>query len=310
MPDKEAKSGKDDKSGKTTGEIMMLRSGHKLGPAITKARGFRRNPNALVPPQTQRTTLGRKGMTRTTTEMMARSAAGVLDQQREVAAITDWTSVSSFADTPEYKLKDNNTARCHILADSNVKTILLKMITSMRENQPISRQAREAMMAFVRALNALEADDLIAKIELHVQNQPSADLGELSHRLSHGADNLFFGNAQRNEFILTGLDVPFHNGKPDPRAGVIREAVIALARHGLIDMNLAMTATSVTYDRRDGLAVSSSSQMRYDPSEVFDACSPGMRKHRRDDDDDPPGGDFKRANSAGFARRPSIGNEV
>jgi len=257
-----------------------LRSGTKKVPLVAKKKGYRQNPNMLIPLHVERSTLQRKSMTAAHTQMIATVGARSrnLTQQVSVASATDWSSVSSAQDQPQFALKDAGLARCHILADSRVAVIVPDLIRKLAASGTgAMTELPPAVNQFVEAMLGQPKINLVNGFLLSEANKvrggkatSSYSVAVIVNALSLGENNLFLGDANRNGDISNGFDMLFDDrGRPDPRALRIRDAVIRLAAHRLLDFNLASNAITPTRDRRTGMALSSG-QGEYDPEEQLD----------------------------------------
>ena len=261
--------------------IRSLRSGDKVVQVVAVKKGYRKNPNMLIPDMAYRSHEPRKSMTNKHTSMIVKmgSRNQNLEQQRKTARLINWKKVSIFDEEPEFQLKDNGLARCHILADSRIQIIVPVMVKSLsnRFGAIISKNdLQKPELEFIEALlgqtNWLTVSFLVEAVNKTTQGICNAfDTTCIVNALSLGENNLYLGDASRNGDISNGFDMLFdEKGHPDPRAIRIRDAVLGLSYAKLIPHSMAMNATTPTRDKRTGMAQTSSERGEYDAHEQMD----------------------------------------
>lgn len=244
---------------------------------IKKIFKLTRRKELLYSDQAFRSTRLRKGMTKKTTEKMERYAVienaptHYMHKARQLSEL-DGPSI--------FNLKKNNVARCHIVADSNVRLIVDAIYTAFRSLKADDATElaclRGSVINFVNAMAGEEGATIVNWIETDYAMSATTNIENVMNELSHGKCNLYFGDAERNTQILHGLDVPLEDGKPTPNAASIINALNGLR----IPFDIKDGALRPTRYKSDGLGLSSNLQTGYEISARFKNPGNGGFKRR------------------------------
>lgn len=236
--------------------VRSLRSGDKIIPTVVAQSGrIRQDKDLLYPGQGLRSTLKRKAMNDKNSGSIEQATLGghagpsaFMHKARKLNP-SDAKSI--------FKLRDNQVARCHILADSNVRIIVDQLYTNMKaayKANPGGFAIPATIRTFVKAMTVgINENNILAWMQQDIQANSNAHLKDVLDYLSHGAGNLFFGDADRNGKILHGLDLPLDNGRPSRNAAGIIDAVNGLP----LVFGIKAQALEPTRRRDDGGALSS-----------------------------------------------------
>ncbi len=260
-----------------TGNFRSLRSGRKeIKEVVINRGGPRRSAEHIYPAQAERSTTKRKPMTGEDTESI--EAATLEGGAGDRTYLHKARSLAPIEEEPRFLLKDMEVARCHIVADSNARLIITEIYDSQKRAFDLLGAPGQAgyalpgnVVAFIDAMTAGRgAQEIKADLLGDITKGNKAHREAVMHDLSHGAGNLFFGDANRNGVVLHGLDVPIENGSPTPNAAAIIAAVGGLGYQSVIRFCTVMASLTPTVARVDGLAVSSSSTAAYPASLRFE----------------------------------------
>lgn len=246
---------------------MQTRAGGIAQKFVAEKPSSGTSRRVAVPPQVVKSLATRRGMLASDTHSIAAHGAKEVGdaefhspQQLETAGLRQWKEKDA-ATKETYALRKEEMARCHILADSRVRNIIDELIASMRSKK--EDQVPDVAMNLFRAMAPGKVDQISQYIIKSVK-QTKGSRGEAMHDLSHGQNNLFFGNSKRNGLIKNGFDAPIIDGDISAEAKSIRDAVICLAGAGYIKFLTALNSTSASIDRQTGKALTSSAPGSYD----------------------------------------------
>jgi hypothetical protein len=211
--------------------------------------GVQRSRDHLYPQQERVQNRKRPDMTATTTREMVEHAKS--DPQRSTAARRmdfDQHIKDGYEKNPR-GLKNQGISRNHILADSNVASLVDKSLTKIgAETNPAKRGSMQtASENLLRTLGGgQESVDAFRGAQRGTQGQRLAHRDEAIDRASHGMANLRFDDSQRNTTILHGADYALDGNRLTTASSNIRGSVFSLARSGAISHQDAFDAMTPT----------------------------------------------------------------
>ncbi|RMR00502.1 hypothetical protein ALP93_02845 [Pseudomonas syringae pv. helianthi] len=236
---------------------------------IRVRKGPIRRSHLKYPHQDHRSLLTRKAMVDADTHRIAMET--LLGNAGDFTFLHSARKLTPLDDAFEFALKSNNVARCHIVADSNVRLIVEAIYARLREVEehpaqqtgqmpPFSlfcppRTVPADIYDFIQAMaSPIEALSIQISLVDDIVKKSTANKASIMHSLSHGSRNLFFGDASINTDILHGLDVPLAHGKPTPNAAGIIRSINGLR----IPSELKFSILQPTIRKDTGAALSSS----------------------------------------------------
>lgn len=246
----------------SSGRVYSMRSGERHIIIVPRAarRTFRNTATTAYPASYGRKSIISRGP-------MGKAVTDALDARTAFDGATPATArIVKGTSSHTTAMASNNVSRNHILADSRIRVILDDILHRYSKGN-LDLQQLKAVERFIEAITGESGEEQFEKL-CNAFSKGPVETKVVYDRIANGILNLRMGLASFNTVISNLFDPVLIDGQLDERSTAIRDAVINLGWHGIIDVTLQMDSLAMARDRETGLSLASSSMSSLDPMQV------------------------------------------